>query len=80
MGGWGPAWFGKLECVNRDVDCFLERARGAARARYGGEEFRPRDICVDSLRIRWRKVVREVRRVEMERIEEKRGSSSHRRC
>jgi hypothetical protein len=80
MGGRGPAWRGKLGCMNLDVDCILERARGAAGARYGGEELRPMDVCIDSLRIRWSKVVREVRRVEVGRVEERRGSSSHRRC
>jgi hypothetical protein len=49
MRGWGPAWFGELECMNHDVDCILEHARGAAGAQYGGEEFWPRDVCIDSL-------------------------------
>jgi hypothetical protein len=54
MGGRGPARLGELECVNRDVDCVLERARGAAgdgRASGDGQE-------VDLLRVKSNKNVR----------------------
>jgi hypothetical protein len=50
------------------------KEREAAGVALGGGELRPMDVCVDPLRNRWNKVVREVRHVKVERIEVRRGS------